>query len=272
MVQSRDGSRWRPWRWVPVVAALSIALLVAGGMYRARRSVSSVAPPLFDIEDRQGAVFTTETMGSMVHVSLSSGSASFHVQRTTERQRFLLSLPDGEIEVHGTRFVVALADGATRRVDVSEGVVTLRLRGALTREIRAGDHWDRTASLPSPPAGVDPRFGAADNTDEPRGSAAAAQRSPPDHRESASQDAFSAGVAAFRTGDFRRAEHLLDRFLNSKGKSVDPRIEDACFLRAVSRARSGDTEGASRLAKEYLQRFPNGLRRPEAERIAAGQP
>src|SRR5689334_14467821 len=46
MVQPRDGSRFRPWRWVPIAAALSIALLVAFGMYRASRSVSSVAPPL----------------------------------------------------------------------------------------------------------------------------------------------------------------------------------------------------------------------------------
>src|SRR5439155_1526633 len=72
MVQSRDGFRSRSWRWVPVVAALSIALLVAVGMYRSRRSASSVAPPWFDIEDRQGAVFTTETTGPVVRVSLSS--------------------------------------------------------------------------------------------------------------------------------------------------------------------------------------------------------
>ena len=47
----------------------------------------------------------------------------------------------------------------------------------------------------------------------------------------------------------------------------DPRTEDASYLRAVALARMGDVEGASELAREYLARYPNGLRRVEADRL-----
>jgi hypothetical protein len=51
----------------------------------------------------------------------------------------------------------------------------------------------------------------------------------------------------------------------------DPLVEDAHFLRAVARSRSGDADGAAKLAKEYLRKFPDGLRRREAEKIATPQ-
>jgi hypothetical protein len=246
--------------------AVAVAMFLVARAWH-DRTIASFAPPTFDIQDRQGAVWTVETVGATARVQLSAGSASFRVRRTTERQRFLLSLPDGEIEVHGTRFVVELAAGATRHVEVSEGVVTLRMRGAEPREIGAGERWDQPASPVDPPA---PLQGPP--PDEAAGGADArshGQHPIADRHESPHEEPFGAGVAAFRAGDFRRAERLLDRFLSSPTSSGDPRIEDACFLRAVARSRSGDTEGAAKLARDYLRRFPNGLRRPEAERMAA---
>jgi len=271
-VRARGRAAWRMWHWGMVAAVVALALFFMGRVLR-ERSLASLAPPTFDVENREGAVWTTEIVGATAHVLLSSGSASFHVRRTTDRQRFLLSLPDGEIEVHGTRFVVNLAGGATRHVEVSEGVVTLRLRGAPPRDIHAGDSWDHVSS---PAAGLAPAQVHADEDrgDEPGDRAGGQQhlQHMTDRRDAvASPEPFAAGVAAFRAGDFRRAEQLLDRFLLAQGMSGDARIEDACFLRAVARSRSGDIEGASKLAKDYLRRFPNGLRRPEAERIAAEQ-
>jgi len=48
---------------------------------------------------------------------------------------------------------------------------------------------------------------------------------------------------------------------------VDARCEDATFLRAVARARRGDAAGASTIAREYLERYPSGLRLHEARRL-----
>jgi hypothetical protein len=43
-------------------------------------------------------------------------------------------------------------------------------------------------------------------------------------------------------------------------------------LRAVGRARSGDRTGAAALARAYLERFPQGMRRREAESLSRGAP
>ena len=45
----------------------------------------------------------------------------------------------------------------------------------------------------------------------------------------------------------------------------------AMFLIAVCRARLGNTVGAQAAARGYLQRYPNGLRRAEAMRMAEGR-
>jgi Tetratricopeptide repeat/FecR protein len=252
---------------------LAIALL-----RRAPTSASaSTSSPSFDVDDVEGAQWSSEVVGAQVHARLESGIASFHVEHTRPGQRFLLRMPDGEIEVHGTRFRVAVRRGATSRVDVSEGVVTLRLHGASERRLRAGDAWEAPArdGLSEDEAGVaNGEIGAATAVESgARGNApdAPSLAKTPDARQGAAQqDIFATAVAAFRSGSYRRAEQLFDRFL--EGTPRDPRSEDAWFMKAVARSRLGDTEGAARLARDYLQRFPEGLRRPEAAQIeAAGQ-
>jgi FecR protein len=256
------------WRRFPVwaVGVLVLAIAVSWGLVRAR-SRGDLRPgssaPSFEIADLDHAEWTSAAEGATTRVRLAGGSASFHVAKTAPNQRFLLLLPDGELEVHGTRFLVTLADRGTQHVAVSEGIVSLRLRGAPELSLGAGDQWDRSSiQEPSSPGS------AAASVESPhaRGSA---PRPAGDRGSVAAPDAFAAGVTAFRAGDFARAEQLLDRFLNQA--TGDPRQEDACFLRAVARSRSGDAEGAAKLAQEYLRRFPNGLRRPEAESLAAAR-
>lgn len=73
-------------------------------------------------------------------------------------------------------------------------------------------------------------------------------------------------MAAFGAGDYGQAERLFQDFERHHPK--DARREDSTFLRAVARARRGDAEGARAMARQYLDRYPNGLRAPEAERLA----
>jgi hypothetical protein len=279
---SRRGERAAgPLRWLAVAVACGlVAILAIALLRRAPTSASaSASPPSFDVDDIEGAKWSSEFVGAQVHARLESGIASFHVEHTRPGQRFLLRMPDGEIEVHGTRFRVEVRRGATSRVDVMEGVVTLHLHGAGERRLRAGDAWEASparnglsedeAGVPNGEIGAAAAVESAATGNAP--DAPSLAKTPDARQGAAQQDIFATGVAAFRSGNYRRAEQLFDRFL-VEGTPRDPRSEDAWFMKAVARSRLGDTEGAARLARDYLQRFPEGLRRPEAAQIeAAGQ-
>jgi len=90
---------------------------------------------------------------------------------------------------------------------------------------------------------------------------------PPAAAEPVASQRFADAMAALARGDHGRADALLAAFVADFPD--DARAEDAAFARAVARARSGDRAGAAVLARDYLRRFPEGLRRREAERLAA---
>ncbi|MET0594851.1 MAG: FecR domain-containing protein [Polyangiaceae bacterium] len=258
------------WMWIAAFGCFavmaSVALVIVGWMKPGPNTVESLAlAPVFEVDDVDGAEWASEVVGSTVRAKLVAGVAAFHVHHIQTGQRFLLQLPDGQIEVHGTRFHVAIRNGVTSRVEVSEGVVALRMLGEPERRLRAGEAWTAAPirdAFETPAAVVEPDAGneaplvpqAASNAAAPAGSARR-------------QDVFAAAVIAFRAGNYARTEQLLDRFLKESPR--DPRSEDAWFMMAVARSRAGDAEGARRVAKEYLERFPAGLRRREAEQLAA---
>ena len=327
--------RSRSRRWAPWLVASMVVL--AGLVFGARRMrVPQVAwseggPPAFEVVQLGPAVWTQRVDGAVAEVSLTRGAAWFHVQRTDVRRRFLLKLPDGELEVHGTRFLAEVTAFRTERVEVAEGVVALRIAGSDERLLGAGESWrppSVTAHASNTPAAgssfgqvVDeptPPRGPLVRPESPTGSAlapaasnvspsrAAVESSPasasssrnrrsrrapspvssapdpaqgdsiipgaPSHPEPSAAarvgptDTFAAGVDAFQRGELLLADQLLRRFVADVPS--DPRVEDATFLRVLAHDRSGDKWGATRLAEEYLRRFPNGLRRGEADGIA----
>jgi TolA-binding protein len=304
----------------PVAVPLALALAVVIGFWHHSHSPS----PSFEVVNIAHAQWTLTREGAISRVKLGDGTASFHVEHVASGARFLVALPDGEIEVRGTRFVVAVSGARTRSVAVSEGVVALQL-GAEKRLLASGEHWQRdevptsdaSARVPTPlvPAPVvaaaEPErtkpanaataeapelvraLGAATvagsmaRPGEPKPAAvvtrsvssststeAAAGGRP--STETAQVGAGSAGarfaeaVAAFHAGDYGRADALMSAFMREFPR--DARAEDAAFLRADARARRGDWTGAAAAAREYLARYPSGLRRPEAERLTAQAP
>lgn len=270
-----------PWSRRGLVLAmgglLAVAVLLARvAFFGPPREEAAGPPPFFEVADIDGADWSSEVVGSAVHVRLAAGTASFHVEHTKGRQRFLLHTPDGQIEVHGTRFHVEVDQGTTRRVRVAEGVVSLRVRSEPEIWLRAGEEWRaaRSDTAMAAPAASDPPNVVAPLPEQAAQASksedgVAAKRKGTDADRAASggdRDAFASAVSAFRSGKFRRAEQLFDVFLSQAPR--DARAEDAWFLKAVARSRSGDREGASRLSRDYLQRFPNGLRRREAEQLA----
>lgn len=101
----------------------------------------ATGPPRYRIFNLANAVFESKVDGATVHSSLSRGTAAFQVDRLAPDQRFLLTLPDGDLDVRGTRFVVTVEAGKTQLVDVSDGKVALRINGRAEVVLSAGDRW-----------------------------------------------------------------------------------------------------------------------------------
>jgi FecR protein len=306
----------RTLRRAAVCLALGVVILVVGLHAlppRARPATVArpLSPPRYEVTALADARWTNEEKGATARVTLSRGSAAFHVHHLSEGQRFLVLLPDGEVEVRGTRFVVALEHDRIDYVVVMEGKVALRRAGAPERLLNAGERWDspearergaegsglRVPGASSEGASVFPdaarpaaparrahrashhRRGSPHATaeaapvegpDAPDGDSGPAASRPATpgavDRTGETPDLFARGVHAFRAGRFDDADGLWQRFLDEHRD--DPRAEDAAFLRAVGRARRGDAKGAASLARVYLERFPHGMRRREAETLA----
>jgi len=98
--------------------------------------------PRYEVTALSHGVWSTEEVGATARIVLTQGSAAFHVHRLAPGQRFLVTLPDGEIEVRGTRFVVDVDRGRTRYLVVIEGKVAFRRDGAPEELLLGGQRWD----------------------------------------------------------------------------------------------------------------------------------
>jgi hypothetical protein len=76
---------------------------------------------------------------------------------------------------------------------------------------------------------------------------------------------FATAMAAFTAGAYLDADDLFSAF--AARFPTDARNEDVAFLRAVIATKRGDATAAVARARDYLRRFPDGLRRDEMERI-----
>lgn len=277
-------------RWSRTLAAGAAVVACLGALllYRARPAAVSRAAPTFQVVSSREAVVRVLERAATVRLAVGRGHFEIEVAKLHAGQRFLLMLPDGELEVQGTRFSVDAEAMHTRRVSVSEGRVALRLRGLAVRILSAGDTWSReaapdTRSRQAAAAATDASGPAAAIVDQAAPAAEperrtlagarwadAGERAPDAHgRTPAATRAgsdFAAAMTAFSAGDSQRAEQLFATF--EQTHPHDARVEDALFLRAVAQARSGDVEASRALARRYLQRHPHGLRRREAERLA----
>ena len=104
-------------------------------------STGASTGPRYRISNLENALFESKVEGGAVRASMSRGAAAFKVEPLAESQSFVVTLPDGELEVRGTQFVVNIQDGKTRVVDVAEGVVALRLKGRPEMLLKAGEYW-----------------------------------------------------------------------------------------------------------------------------------
>jgi TolA-binding protein len=285
--------------------ALALALLAVGvGLFAFSRSVDAPSPPVaavaapaptYRLSATSGTRWRILESGAALRLRLDIGDVELQVDKLSAGQRFVLELPDGEVEVVGTHFRAVASALGTEQVRVSEGRVALRLARRAPLSLAAGESWERASERveekeaerevkpAAPDAGVRPQSAAdaaaARSTSgvvrawrpkhsagsQPRpSSSAAADGVEAGQRAGAGAD-FAQAMAAFDAGDYGRAEGAFFGF--ERRHPGDARCEDATFLRAVARARRGDAVGASAIAREYLERYPSGLRVHEAKQL-----
>ncbi|HMI93246.1 MAG TPA: hypothetical protein VK509_17870, partial [Polyangiales bacterium] len=242
----------------------------------AQGSLASRGLPSFRLTASRGASWRTLQRGATLKLGASHGHFELAVEALRAGQRFLVELPDGELEVIGTRFTLDVEPARTLAVRVSEGHVALRLRARAALTLSAGEAWSAEPQATVIAAGAPRETRATDDEPRQHEQPAARERSTLRSRGPASEPAsalgdagrsFAAAMAAFSAGDYAHANRLFAEFEHAH--PADARVEDAAFLRAVAHARRGDSDASRAAAREYLRRYPNGLRRAEAERLAA---
>lgn len=237
------------------------------------------------VEDRADLVLVSTAPATTFE--LGAGSVHADVAKQRPDARFVIRTADAEVEVRGTSFEVSRANpdpacggGTTTRVKVREGVVAVRAAGNEAL-VRAGESWpqgcsDSTTSLglapaelPQAPAVVSPVANEATPSPAPKGSASTMKRStePRASDLGAQNDLFEKAVARKRAGDVAGAiasfEELLARHPSSH-LAQSARVERMKLLRGV------DRERARAAARAYLERYPDGFARRDAELILSG--
>jgi TolA-binding protein len=253
--------------WLALPGAV---LLLAAVLSLRAGSHGVVGAPKFETRAAPSAVWATPGKGPQTRLLLSDGSLQVAVQKLEAGQSFVVTLPDGELEVRGTRFVVEVTPPRTERVAVSEGSVALRIRGQLELLLRAGDTWNApVATAPIPPTTAAPSSSPSARTVLAPPSAGSPPRGKPTARVPSTAPSpthqFGEAMAAYARGDFASAEQLFRSFEAANPQSSQ--VEDSLFLRALARQRRGDGATAKQLAAEYVRRYPAGFRAAEARRL-----
>ncbi len=145
--RARGNARWM----LAAVVVAAVAVLVVVGVRSARmtagvRGTAEVSAH-FEVVAAPHAVWRTQSLGATERVELADGAARFEVAPLGANQRFLVALPDGELEIEGRRFAVDVALGRTKSVSVMDGTVIFRRRGASELVLRAGEGWTRTDAI-----------------------------------------------------------------------------------------------------------------------------
>ncbi|MGA3123711.1 MAG: tetratricopeptide repeat protein [Polyangiaceae bacterium] len=196
-------------------------------------------------------------------VQIEDGAVRVHVRRQVEGERFLVALPDGEIEVRGTTFDVIVEHGATTRVHVDEGLVELRIRGRGTTRLTAGEAWN----VPAPPNGSASAFRVAAGPARAPVVAPRTETSVGDTPGADDVAAYTAAIQWMQQGQFDRAAAAFHALVLAEPRTLQ--AQDASFLEAVALARAGRTDAAALAAEQHLAAFPDSFHRKEAAILIA---
>jgi hypothetical protein len=228
-------------------AAAALALAATLLMFGVHRTAHSpeLRDPTVDVVETPGASWTRRIDHEAERVDLRSGTLHFKVRRAPGAKRFVVRVPDGEIEDLGTMFAVTVALNRTRLVIVDEGQVTLRLVDGRRVDLISGQSWEPGASSTAAPP-------AADRMSPPIvASVAAVESAPPSE--------IPRRVAP--------APRPQPPAVPSASVAAE---EDVAYLNVLRLLRAGRTAEARAAARAYLRAFPKGFRGPEVAQVAEG--
>jgi TolA-binding protein len=271
-------------RFVPIPIWLSIA---AGAavlafyllFHRTERARDHATGPKFDAplfptsKIRRGTVhasaatqFTLAGDQPDEVVKLRQGEITVEVEPLSAKERFRVETGDAEIEVKGTAFSALARDDRLMRVDVSRGLVVVRVRAKAPVTLGPNERWevpsvanDAGARLPrrslERPVAVRPYTRSSNMLRTERsGSAAAA----PGLSLSPAESAFAEGWQDLRAQDLADATAAFARAVTLAGDQ--PLAEDAWFWMAVSQARIPRPAEARVSLTAFIDRFPRSPR------------
>jgi TolA-binding protein len=280
----------RPFRRIvgPGAVAIALAAAVGGGwgLHRhashpenaQRRAEATMLPPraaparLFagDVRPWDGARWSQARDGDFEHVKLEEGTLDVQVRRQGTDERFVVALPDGVLEVRGTRFEVTVHEQHTVGVVVQDGIVELRLAGRPAARLGAGESWNAVAPTQTCPSAVAVSASNSSRTDmSPDPSFLSAPSSAPTARPTTPRNvvddgssAYAAAMQLLGSGKYQDAAAALHAFVVAHPEASV--AEDASFLEAVALARAGRIDAAGLAAEHHLASFPGSFHRREA--------
>lgn len=269
---------WRSWSTAisPVVLpelAVEVPLGAPPRELRADEEVSTHAEPA-RIQVRAGAqieVFPDSrvSLPRRQELRLAGGKVAVSVPKLLAPETFSVQTVDARVVVHGTRFVVEIAEpapnGARTRVRVTEGRVSVFFAGRESL-VSAGESWPALVARapdPEPPPALAPSAHDA----APRHVARAAEpvKSTTSAALAEQNRLFASAVAARRRGDDSQAIVLLDQLLARHPQS--PLAPEARVERFRALKRLGHGKEAAREAKRYLLEHEDGYAREEAREL-----
>jgi TolA-binding protein len=264
----RRTPRWRLAGMAAGLLLLTLALTLAIGLRRRSRSVLLPNEPLAaTVTAAPGAEWSQARHENLETVELTRGELWIVVRKQTEGERFVVDLPDGQLEVRGTTFDVVADAHSTQHVHVVNGRVELRLLGRAVVELSAGQTWEAMAPEPSSPtpAAVDSSASSA--------SPSSSSRPPPlPHPVSSatpgdeSRD-YEAAMNLYRAGRYSEAADGFHRFAERYRDSAF--LEDTTFLEALSLTKAGHADAGAVAAARHLAEFPRSFHVKEASVLVA---
>jgi len=208
-------------------------------------------------------------------VRLWEGALALEVAPLGPRERFVVEVGDGEVEVRGTKFeVVARADRLVR-VAVTHGRVEVRPSGAALVVLEAGQAWaapaaraQESTTVPAAPATSRPppmRERPPVRRVAQRASTDVERAANPTRREAQPEAQYDDAWDALRARDYKEAADGFGRVLNES--PAGPLADEAAFWRATALARGDDSAAALSAFRQMLDAYPRSPRRGEASTI-----
>lgn len=247
--------------WLALAACAACVLLVLLWHQRGLVSIATTRPePSYELLAAPGSRWHVARPGSSLRLALEQGTFTISVKKLKGNQRFALDLPDGELEVRGTRFTVRADAQHTLNVAVREGRVALRLAGHVETMLGPGDAWPSAN-----PAELDPQPELGPQVAGGDLAGAGARSSPPDpslDRATASSAALRAVAppsyrnrAASRVDSKTTSSPILANS-SSGDAGVPPPTAGEDFARAMSMFSRGDYGSAEQLLEAFETRYP----------------